>query len=282
MNAQDVKSFLHERGIKLAGIAPASRLRNVPDGRSPEKVLPGAKSVIAFGLPMSVGAVQAKFRALEDGLEAADSVYGRYGRNTVPAEKLMAASYALCHFIERGCGAIAMPMMSGPWSMGRPLSLRHAAVAAGLGEFGLSKAVITPEYGPRVRWGAVITQLELEPDEMYSGPRLCEPEKCCVCREICPAQVIPAEPDVSVDMAGREVRYGKLDFNRCRVECYGLKNMPEHPTDEEIEQGVQELGFAPGGTLRPPTWKCDRCIVYCPAGGWKEKYSDTGLSKFGK
>ena len=69
MNANDIKAFLRKRGIKLAGIAPVSRLENVPDGRSPEKILPGAKSVIAFGLPMSVGAVQAKFRALEDGLE---------------------------------------------------------------------------------------------------------------------------------------------------------------------------------------------------------------------
>jgi epoxyqueuosine reductase len=42
-------------------------------------------------------------------------------------------------------------------------SMRHAAVRAGLGEFGLNNVVVTPRYGPRVRFNALVTEAELEP-----------------------------------------------------------------------------------------------------------------------
>ena len=56
-------------------------------------------------------------------------------------------------------------------------SNRHAAVRAGLGEFGLNNVVVTPEYGPRVRFNSVITQAELEPSPLLK-------EKVCPGRQL--------------------------------------------------------------------------------------------------
>jgi epoxyqueuosine reductase QueG len=41
------------------------------------------------------------------------------------------------------------------------LSLRHVAAEAGLGEVGLSTNFISPEYGPRLYLGAVLTTAAL-------------------------------------------------------------------------------------------------------------------------
>lgn len=42
-------------------------------------------------------------------------------------------------------------------------SHRHAAVRAGLGEFGLNNVVVTAKYGPRIRWNSVISAAPLVP-----------------------------------------------------------------------------------------------------------------------
>ncbi|NIM69365.1 MAG: hypothetical protein GTO48_02660, partial [Xanthomonadales bacterium] len=44
------------------------------------------------------------------------------------------------------------------------VSLRVAGVAAGLGELGHSKLLLTPQFGPRQRVFVVLTDAELEPD----------------------------------------------------------------------------------------------------------------------
>ena len=286
---QEVKDFVLKLGMSIVGIASTDRFDNVPEGRKPEEILPGAKSVIVFGLSIPDGVVQAKFRAIESGNKAAESIYGRYGHTTISSIELIGATYALCHFIENETGLPALPTMTGPWSLGRSFSHRHAAVAAGLGEFGWSKAVLTPEYGPRVRWGAVVTQLALEPDPLYSGEKLCR--QCGICVKKCPTAAlkpISAENAEHFVCGEKTEEFSNVDFNACRTACYALTKATggardylavSDPTDDDIENAVQAMGYTPGGTLRPPTWKCDLCMLYCPAGNWKKHFADKGLAK---
>ena len=42
------------------------------------------------------------------------------------------------------------------------LAIRIAATAAGVGEIGWSKVFLTPDYGPRVRIGTILTDAELD------------------------------------------------------------------------------------------------------------------------
>src|SRR5207247_8244373 len=70
-----------------------------------------------------------------------------------------------------------------------PLSLPHAAVEAGLGTLGLNLMLLTPEYGPRVLLGAVLTSAELEPDTPLAEP-LCLGESCGRCLLPCPGDAI--------------------------------------------------------------------------------------------
>ena len=97
---------------------------------------------------------------------------------------------------EQGHVSICMPTTYGStfsWDSGNypvpnmmaPFSHRHAAVAAGIGQFGLNNLLLTPEYGPLVRMVSIITEAELEPDPLLAG-KLCLGEKCGLCRKTCP------------------------------------------------------------------------------------------------
>jgi epoxyqueuosine reductase QueG len=74
-------------------------------------------------------------------------------------------------------------------------SQRHAAVRAGLGQFGLNNVVVTPRYGPRIRFNSVITSAALPATPLPTEP-LCRGERCMVCVEACPADALSVLPDV--------------------------------------------------------------------------------------
>jgi len=290
-NTQKIKQFVLDQGMALVGIASVDRFDDVPYGRKPTEILPGAKSVIVFGARLVDGSVQARFRVDQDGRKDMENVYGRYSHGPTMNVFLMGVTYSLAHYIEKNMGAVALPTMVGPISISRPFSHRHAAVAAGLGEFGWNNAVVTPQYGPRVRFGAVITQLELEPDPLYKGPKLCNPDKCRICVDVCPTKALPApgerEP-MSFTCEDKVDFFADVNVNRCRIACYGLTKATGgkkdfvtslDPTKEELERAIRENEPEPGALTREPTWKCDRCIAYCPLGAWDKRFAAKGLVK---
>jgi epoxyqueuosine reductase QueG len=68
-----------------------------------------------------------------------------------------------------------------PWGI---LSLKHAAVLAGLGAFGRNGLLFHPEHGSLLRLAAVITSARIPGDPIIEEP--CPPE-CDACHEACPA-----------------------------------------------------------------------------------------------
>lgn len=68
------------------------------------------------------------------------------------------------------------------------LSLKLAAYEAGLGVYGRCGIIITPKYGPRVNFGAVLTDANLESDEKLTtfNPYL----NCRLCVDLCPPKAI--------------------------------------------------------------------------------------------
>lgn len=275
----EVKEFATEElDMDYTGIASVDRLSGAPEGHRPMNLLPGAKSVIVMAVRLSQGAVQAIFRAYEDGLRHAQCIYGTHGYALTPNLHLKFAAYRMARFLEKK-GYISTPLPSGPGAGGAPFSHRHAAVAAGLGEFGWLSIIVTPDCGPRVRLVSVITRAELEPDPMYQGPKLCDPTKCDICVKICPTNAISEKESKSVVMGGRTFEYGKVDFAKCRVGSEGLLKktlgfkdlpIPENPTWEDIDKARQNIdprqlqeAILPADRA---TWYCGKCLAYCPVG----------------
>jgi epoxyqueuosine reductase len=287
-----IKDHAKRIGMDLCGIAPASRFEGAPKGTLPTDYLPGCKSVIVVGVRLVEGVIQTIFRNFEDGKTQAQGVYGTYGYTIAPNFHLLYSVYDVAQYIERKTGALAMPTQVGPFGNGISISQRHAAVAAGLGEFGWMSIILTPQFGPRNRFGAILTTAELEPDPMYNGPGLCDPTKCNICTTVCPTGALSKFGDkaarrvVYKDKNGdKAYDYCHVDMTRCRIASHGLMKKTGGDKDlvtsleataEEVAKAVSTIKS--GGLQDSPTWKCGKCLAYCPAGNWKEKFRDSGLS----
>jgi len=293
---EEIKKYaLCQAGMDKVGIAGVDRFNESPEGFHPEDILPGCKSVIVFCIRVPDGAVQSIFRAYEKGMRHLHGIYGTYGYTIAPNYHLMFGSYKISQFVEKITGCIATPNAAGPMQGSKQISMRHAAVAAGLGEFGWSSIVLTPEFGPRNRFGAVLTTAELEPDPLYNGPKLCDPTKCRVCEKMCLGRAIPAydkNQSRKITIGDKNIEYSQINWNKCRVYCHGMRKsvasdydfVPvsmDNPTDFDLMEPLKKLvvlGASHDSPQVSPTWKCGNCLAYCPVGNWKERFYDTGLT----
>jgi epoxyqueuosine reductase QueG len=294
---EQIKRYAFEKAkIDKIGIAPAERFNGAPEGFHPTDFLPGCRSVVVCAVRIPDGAVQAIMRVMEDKLYGVHGIYGAYGYVGGPNYTLLFAAYRLSHFIEKCTGEIATPCPSGPTHGMKMMSMRHSAVAAGLGEFGWHSCVITPEFGTRNRFCVVLTTAELEPDPLYSGPALCNPAACDVCSKLCPTGAIPSHKPRQariVDIGGKRCAYAGLDANKCRMAGAGvfaefnetgrdLADMSDrHPLHFEADRtsGYYTEHMNNNFFMHATSFKCGYCLAYCPSGGWKEHFYDTGLSR---
>jgi len=172
---------------------------------------------------------------------------------------------------------------------GMQLSIRHAAVSAGLGEFGYNGIVLSPEFGPRNRFGVILTTLELEPDPLYNGPALCN--KCGVCWKACPTGAI-AEPGTAeparATLGDKVCEYVALNFQKCTKGVLGMNKalggkedyLTElEPTQADIAEASKKMPIESGGLSHSNAWNCGKCLTYCPTGNWHDKFVKNGLTK---
>jgi len=91
------------------------------------------------------------------------------------------------------------------------LPLPPLAEEAGLGELGRIGFLVTKEFGPRVRLGAVTTNLELITDKKqdFGIREFCE--TCHLCENACLGHAIPS--DASLENAGRH--YWQIEGEKC-------------------------------------------------------------------
>ena len=309
---ETVKNYiLGDCGMDAVGIAPADALDDERVGFRPEDILPGAKSIIVFLKRIPDGVIQAAFRAKEDGVADAFSAYAAFGRDLTPGMNLFFMQFNIAQYIERSFGCTAVPIPSGPTQNVTPgntklpvfgaaprsvgvLNPARAAVAAGLGEIAWNNAFVTAENGPRQGIGLVLTSMELEYDAPYSGPRLCDPEKCGVCRKLCPTGAIPAADGKTVkyEITGKTYTTGCLNANACAVasmafrsEFSGKMRVPDQimrndPDDAELAAAYAAKPVNHHALNHYPNYFCDLCTLYCPLGNWQKRYGDAGLSSF--
>ncbi len=144
-------------------------------------------------------------------------------------------------------------------------SERHVAYAAGLGQFGLNGALITP-LGINVRLGSVVTNMPVDPTprpyDDYRAPCLkSRAEVCGACMERCPVGAVsPDGPDKSKCYAMR-----KAVRDRC-LDAYtsGLDMLPA----TIVKSGKRENGYSLGCALCQCGVPCEGCI---PGTLWREQ-----------
>ena len=136
--------------------------------------------------------------------------------------------------------------------------LKDAAVMAGLGCIGKNNMVVTPEYGPRVRFRAMFMDVVLH----GTGPIDFDPcEECGMpCRSVCPQEAfernIYSEKQFGLTML--PARTGVYSRHLCNVQM--------ERDDENSEKIVVEGQDEPGKLVK----YCRRCELACPVGKKQE------------
>lgn len=245
---QDLKSAIRKRcrkmEIPLVGVASAEQWKDppflpwMPEEFYPQSIYPEARSVIVIGLPVSLPV-----------LETSPSIFYRELYNTVNA-LLDQYTYRLANFLnDSGHPSVFVPrdgyfgikaLLKNPVAF---FSHRHAAYLAGLGNFGVNNMLLTPEFGPRVRFGSVFTSAELEPD-LLQKDQLCT--RCMRCVKMCPAEALDE----------KDYPKGLTDKKSCA----------EH-SDELNRQGISPCGI---------------CIKVCPVGEDRQLYGRMDASIYSR
>jgi epoxyqueuosine reductase QueG len=248
-----IKAFALDMGVDDVGIAAAARYRS-PLSPPLDALLPGAAAMVVMA-----------YKELSS-CESPSPQIAMNGRMDL-MEFSRSCNYKMARFIERETGArtVTVPV-SYPLEMTEEtkgcvgdLSLRHAAVAAGLGVFGRHNLVIHPVHGTRILFTAVLTDAALPSDQPLDA-ELCL--HCGACVENCPAGALNEEGQTELMKClknsqpygvGGNIRFW-MNYADARIE--DQKAMLRDPHYWKLYQ-AGFLGFQ---------YFCWNCMKSCPVG----------------
>ncbi len=259
MDSAEIKQLGKDLGADMIGIASAATLNATPPDprypQTPERVSPYCKSVIVVVQHIPVAAFRAK-----------QNIPVQY-IDMLVLRRMDKIAYRLAEALEsRGYPSFIVAAQETDWSYKKAsygrLSTRHLGIEAGLGTFGLEVNILTPEYGPRVYLTGILTEAELEPDEIMTE-QVCIGESCSRCLHSCPADA---------------VLHFNIDKPACAVEAqeFGFMQITKYFSGF-IEQSTREkaeglksrdlFGFWQGLLRVVGSFgDCPRCLAVCPVG----------------
>ena len=215
---EQIKDLILSLGADVCGFANIARFSGAPAGFHPKDIFPDCKSVIEFGI------------ALPKGVTAADQklIYGYF--NNSSCAKVDWIAFQTAKKVERLYGGYAVPLPSDdPYEYWDPekmegrglLSMKHAAVLAGLGTLGKSTLLLNEEYGNQLTLGAILTDLDLESDPLAKS--ICI-DGCSLCIQNCPAQALNGrcadQAKCRPNAYGTNARgFNIVNCNKCRTVC---------------------------------------------------------------
>lgn len=249
---EKIKKFILDLGVDDVGFARVSDYDS-PKSYPIESFLPGAKTIISL--------VYQELDTCESP-SVTIAMNGRLDMNYFQRS----CSYQINRFLNREFQAKSVDMpYSSPMEQHKDrlavadFSQRHAAVAAGMGTFGRHNLVVHPRFGTRIGLTAIITDLEMEPNEKIKED-LCL--HCDLCVKNCPGGAL--------DEAG------KTDIAKCikHSQPYGLRTdigfwqkFADSSTEEQklmfVDETYWRIKQAHSIGMQ---YYCFNCLKSCPVG----------------
>jgi epoxyqueuosine reductase QueG len=213
-----IKKIFTDLGAEVCGVANIDLFNDAPKGFNPKDIYSDCKSVVVFAKKIPSGSLYVNPRI----------IYQHF--NYLGPVELDRIAYLASNEIEKMSNGIAVPIPSdGPYDYwdsknleGRGMiSMKHAAVLAGIGTFGKSTLLLNSRYGNLLSIGAVLTDLNLQSDT--PAENICI-KGCRLCIDNCPVNAI-SEKGVNQKLC-RNHAYGSNDrgfdvvnCNKCRTIC---------------------------------------------------------------
>jgi len=169
----EVVKFLKECGAFKVRVASAKvGFEKAVRGRRPLDVMKHGNSVIVFAIYVGLD----YYRTVKiEGKTMGDNRIGYIFRDWL--------AYELVEFLKAKGFSAVFP--SGHFD--KELSFKLAAHEAGIGVYGKCGLIITPEFGPRVNIGVVVSDAVLEPDKKLDFNPC---QTCIVCVKVCPVKAV--------------------------------------------------------------------------------------------
>jgi len=181
---EGLRGYAKTLELDFIGFCSVDSFAEAPEDRKPNMCLQNARSIISIGYKLNYAPIQS--------LPASKSAYML--EYDFANRHLNQAAHKITRFLEgQGFDAVGFDFSAGfyhePEKLAGDFSHKHAAVACGLGKFGLNDLVVNPKWGPRVRVTSIITNAELK----YSHPleeNPCLTSECEECVKICPVHAL--------------------------------------------------------------------------------------------
>lgn len=230
---RDIFRKAKQLGASIVGFAPVARWEEYKDIQPeyfPQNIFPFTKNVIVLGIPILIPM-----------LETTPSIVYAELYNTTN-RVLDEIAYKLSVMINaKGRKAVFFPR-DGYGDISVLIDKPEAAFShviagkyAGLGTIGYSHALLTKEFGPRVRLVSVLTNADVAPDKMLEKD-FCI--KCELCKKCCPTSAFTTTENLIADM----------DKKKCAEYHSQLKHDFRYP--------------------------CGVCIKVCPIGNDRKNYGN--------
>lgn len=213
-----VKEKALRLGADLCSIASVDRFRDAPEGFAPQDIFADCQSVVVYLSHFPLSSMKCESFAPYT-----------FIRNMM-VKKTDEIAFNLCVELEQlGVVTNAIPCDE-PYEYwdddrkhGRAiLSLKHAAMLAGLGTLGKNTLLINDQFGNMVWIGAVLVSAKLDADPLASYEGCIE--ECSICLDACPCNALDGE--TIVQKSCRETSFawtpggGPLyTCNSCRLSC---------------------------------------------------------------
>ncbi len=273
ISKEKIREQGYRLGLDLIGFASIERFKDAPENMHPAGIFPEAKTVIVVGKRILRGG----WRGIEEGTNWISYTYFDY-HGLLNTFFIPEPLYQLACFIE-DYGYEAVPYYPGvpethmsvkPLRKGQPspdvnLAIRIAATCAGLGEIGWSKVFLTKKFGPRQRIHAIITDMEIEPDELVKPGTICI--KCMRCVEGCPSKAIPhikENKKIQIKIENNQYEWADIHFGRCTLSYHGgdsrispfiHKDFPGWNIDASKQDFSEEAAYKFCWTLSTGRWR---------------------------
>jgi epoxyqueuosine reductase len=290
LTSEKIKKRAYELGAQVCGIGGLELFRNEIPGRDPKMILPNAKSIIGFGFAVPRGLYSvmernvayytyttlgvkyideevAEIFLLKMGSMIEDYGYDACLQKSVPNLRIQGDKETNPEVADTYELIYARPVEPGKPAPDVIIDFGKAAAACGIGTVGLSGRVLSPKYGPYMRWCFIITDAPLDIDKPLLEP-LCD--KCGECIAACPGHAISDrgldtwQCSVYYKGAHRSNPFITGDFLRGNPEREAILNGDKRFDAESARAIYPELDFLPRTQWGYAPCLCGRkCDVVC-------------------
>lgn len=191
-------------GADMVSACSVEQMEESPGAsKSIETIDPSARSVLVFAIRMVDSSIA----------QAADNVRIAQFSTRLLYDEIGRVCFGLMKELDdRGYTSSPVPIYL-PVPMDREfkgmvgdLDLRHAAYQAGMGSIGKNRLFLSPEFGPRVRIGGIITDAPLVAGRPLSHEHCTD---CDLCVDACPSGSLGKEGEEGAMLCARHhMRYG--------------------------------------------------------------------------